>query len=69
MSRGGRRMTCATGLTDEQLEQAAADGALHPGDLDEVRRFGDFLRATHGVDDPDEKARIYLEHYPEQATP
>lgn len=39
-------------------------GPMSPGDLEEVRRFGAFLRASHGADE-DEKRRLYLEHYPE----
>lgn len=39
---------------------------MSPEDLEEVRRFGAFLRASHGADE-DEKQRIYLEHYPEAA--
>lgn len=34
------------------------------GDLEEVRRFGEFLRAAVGLDEA-AKARLYLEHYPE----
>lgn len=56
---------CATSVG--QAEQLASDGTISAADLDEVRRFGAFLRASHGVDDEAEKARIYLEHYPEHA--
>lgn len=44
-------------------EQGRCD-PLSPGDLEEVRRFGAFLRASHGADEA-EKRRI--EHYPEAA--
>lgn len=54
---------CATGV--DQAEQLAADGEISVADLDEVHRFGAFLTAVHDVDDEAEKARIYLEHYPE----
>lgn len=60
-----RRIRCATGLTDDELNHAGSNGTLHPDDLDELRRFGAFLRATGAVTDEAEKRRIYLEHYPE----
>lgn len=51
---------------DDRLNQLQADGRITDGDAEEVRRFADYLRAIAGKTGP-EKARIYLEHYPEYA--
>ena len=59
---------------DEVLERMQADGKITPADADEVRNFGDFLRATAGIPlnaehrtpaQQEAFSAAYREHYPE----
>ncbi|KAB2806980.1 hypothetical protein F9L07_28520 [Pimelobacter simplex] len=53
---------------DTYLDRACADGRLTVEDADEVRRFGDFLRALMAAGarpGSPEAVRVYAEHYPD----
>ena len=44
MTRRRKSLRCLTGLTDEQITQAVADGLVTQHDADAVRNFREFLR-------------------------
>jgi len=57
------RLRCGYGI---DIEQAQADGLITTGDAGELRRFGDFLKATAGLPRTSPRwMELYAEYYPE----